>query len=70
MRPSGMRIAILFHESERGLDPRAYIVGHLAECWREDGLEVIHLYGIDQFVPAARPHPGWQVAVLCRSATS
>lgn len=52
MRPSGMRIAVLFHASERGLEPRSYIVGHLTDIWREDGLEVIHLHGVDQFVPA------------------
>lgn len=52
MRPSGMRIAILFHELERDLDPRSYLVGHFSELWRQDGLEVIHLYGIERFAPA------------------
>jgi hypothetical protein len=47
-----MRIAILFHALERGLDPRLYLVAHLAELWREDGAEVVYLYGTDEFVPA------------------
>jgi hypothetical protein len=41
MRPSGLRIAVLFHELERGLDliPTSWATSRpLAE-------EVIHLYG-------------------------
>jgi hypothetical protein len=32
--------------------PRNYLVHHLAELWRRDGLEVVYLYGTDRFVPA------------------
>jgi hypothetical protein len=48
----GKRIAVLFHARERDLDPRLYLVGHLAELWREDGFEVVYLYGTDRHVPA------------------
>lgn len=48
-----MRVAVLFHARERGVvDPRVYLVHHLAEYWRKHGLEVIYLYGTDRFVPA------------------
>jgi hypothetical protein len=46
------RIAILLHERERGLKPARYLVHHLAEFWREDGHEVVYLFGTDRFVPA------------------
>jgi hypothetical protein len=52
MGPNGMRIAVLFHARERGFDPAGYLVHHLSELWREDGLEVVYLYGTDRFVPA------------------
>lgn len=52
MAERGKRIAVLFHARERDLDPRLYLVGHLAELWREDGLEVVYLYGTDRYVPA------------------
>jgi hypothetical protein len=52
MGPKGMRVAVLFHARERRLDPALYLVHHLARLWREDGLEVVDLYGTDRFVPA------------------
>jgi hypothetical protein len=40
-----MKIAVLFHERARGTDLTGYIVDHLAGFWREDGHEVIYLFG-------------------------
>lgn len=48
----GKRIAILKHEADRARDPSTYLVSLLAEVWRDDGHEVIPLYGIDEYVPA------------------
>lgn len=45
------RIAILFHESARG-QPLNYLINLFAECWREDGHEVIEVFGASEFVPA------------------
>jgi hypothetical protein len=45
------RIAILFHEKQRGQAMR-YLVDYYAEFWREDGHEVFYLFGVAQFVPA------------------
>lgn len=47
-----MRIAVLFHAGDRRTDPAAYIVHHLAQFWREDGHEVINLFGPRRFVAA------------------
>lgn len=44
-------IAILFHEKARGQSLN-YLINHYAEFWREDGHEVILLFGVTQFVPA------------------
>jgi hypothetical protein len=46
-----MRIAILFHENERGRRLERYYITHLAGHWREDGHEVEIVYG-PSFVPA------------------
>jgi hypothetical protein len=46
------RIAVLFHSMDDQDDLASYIVHHLAECWREDGHEVIYLFGSRRFVPA------------------
>ena len=46
------RIAILFHAKERGNPLSGFMVDHLADIWREDGYEVIYLFGVDEFVPA------------------
>src|ERR1017187_10351647 len=45
------KIAILFHEKDRGR-PLNYLINHIAELWREDGHEVVLLFGVTQFVPA------------------
>lgn len=52
MGRAGSRIAVLFHERERGLDPARYLVHHLAAFWREDGHDVAYLHGTKRFVPA------------------
>jgi hypothetical protein len=44
-------IAVLFHEKQRSLSPE-YLVTHLAGFWREDGHEVVFLFGTGQFIPA------------------
>lgn len=46
------RIAVLFHENDRGRDLSAYIVWLLAEIWKEAGHEVVLLFGTRRFVPA------------------
>ncbi len=45
------KIAILYHEKQRGKEMN-YIVDCYAEYWREDGHEVIPIFGVAQFVPA------------------
>lgn len=45
------RVVILFHELQYDRSS-GYMIDELAEIWREEGLEVIELYGIDRFVPA------------------
>lgn len=52
MPVSRKRIAVLFHKRDRYYNPSRYVVHHLADCWREDGHEVIYLYGVKRFVPA------------------
>ncbi len=49
---SPRRIAVLFHEGDRHVSPPSYIVDHLARCWREDGHEVIFLFGTRRYAPA------------------
>ena len=46
------RIAVLFHAGNRDTPLSAYIVDHLARFWREDGHEVVYLFGTRAFVPA------------------
>lgn len=45
------RIAILFHENGKRLNP-GYVISRFADIWREEGNEVIFLFGTKQFVPA------------------
>jgi hypothetical protein len=52
MGSPGIRVAVLFEGWERSFDPAGYLVHDLAQLWREDGLEVVYLYGTDRFVPA------------------
>lgn len=47
-----MRVVVLFHARERGVNPAGYLVHHFAQLWREDGVEVVYLYGTERFVPA------------------
>jgi hypothetical protein len=46
------RIAVLFHAGDRNSPLSGYIVDHLARVWREDGHEVVYLFGIESYVPA------------------
>lgn len=46
------RIAVLFHSGHRYNAQGGYIVDHLAQFWREDGHEVIYLFGTRRYVPA------------------
>jgi len=46
------RIAILFHQLARYLDLRTYAITFLADVWREQGHEVLFLFGCREFVPA------------------
>ena len=48
----GRRIALLFHESDRNRDLSAYAVSRLVPVWREDGHEVVPVFGAETFVPA------------------
>jgi hypothetical protein len=49
---TGRRIAVLFHERQRDSDAAVYLLDKLAAFWREDGHEVVYLYGTGRFVPA------------------
>lgn len=49
---SRKRIAVLFHRNDRHRDVRCYAVAFLADFWREDGHEVVFLFGTRQFVVA------------------
>lgn len=46
------RIALLFHARDRYNRQGGYIVDHLAQFWREDGHEVVYLFGTRQYLPA------------------
>jgi len=46
------RIVVLFHSGNRATYVTSYIVDHLARCWREDGHEVVYLFGTKTYVPA------------------
>ena len=43
---------MLFHREDRHYDPSRYIVHRLADYWREDGHDVVYLFGVKRFVPA------------------
>ncbi len=49
---SRKRIAVLFHSGHRYNSQGGYIVDHLAQFWREDGHEVVYLFGTGQYLPA------------------
>lgn len=46
------RIALIFHEHERRRDLPYFAVWNLAEIWRNQGMEVIALFGTGKFIPA------------------
>jgi hypothetical protein len=46
------RIAVLFHEGQEPARAVFYAIHHLAEIWRADGLDVVYLFGVEEFVPA------------------
>ena len=46
------RIVIIFHEQQRHRSVDRYLISQMAELWREDGLEVRNVFGVDEFVPA------------------
>ena len=52
MKPRTKRIAVLFHDRDRETPLSSYIVDHLARYWREDGHEVVYLFGTKSYVPA------------------
>jgi hypothetical protein len=52
MSLSPKRIAVLFDSLDEGADLSGYIVHHLAACWRDDGHEVVYLFGTRRFAPA------------------
>lgn len=46
------RFAVLFHENATEQTLKNYYITRLAEYWREDGHDVIFLFGVSNFVPA------------------
>ena len=46
------RIVIIFHEQQRHRSVDWYLISKMAELWRDDGLEVRNVFGVDEFVPA------------------
>jgi hypothetical protein len=46
------RFAILFHENATEGTLKNYLITRLADHWREDGHDVIFLFGLSDFVPA------------------
>lgn len=45
-------IAILFHETDHTRDLTSYMITGMADIWREDGHDVIFLFGVTRYVPA------------------
>ena len=52
MNLSKKRIAVLFHSGNSATGVTSYSVDHLAGYWREDGHEVVYLFGTKTYVPA------------------
>ncbi len=46
------RIVILLHERETPASVRAHLISYIADHWREDGHEVVYLFGTSTWVPA------------------
>jgi hypothetical protein len=49
---STRHIAILFHEADSERTQTRYVVHHMADIWREEGLKVSFLFGTARYVPA------------------
>jgi hypothetical protein len=52
MTVSDKRLAILFHEGETPDSVKSYVISDMAQYWREDGHEVLQLFGTSRFIPA------------------
>lgn len=53
--PNKKTIAVLWHEHQQQEQQNArvsYMISHYAQVWREDGHQVIDIYGPNQFTPA------------------
>lgn len=48
----GLRIAILWHRRQDPASVRGYLIDHLADYWRDEGIRVTHLFGTGRTVPA------------------
>ena len=48
----GRRIVVLLHRRQRERELRHYLIKHLADLWRSDGLDVVFLSGPDEVVAA------------------
>jgi hypothetical protein len=46
------RIAVLWHERDRGRDLQRYAITHLADHWRNDGHAVRFVFGVNRFEAA------------------
>ncbi len=46
------RIAILFHKEDTQEIIKSSLISYLSKFWKEDGHEVIYLFGVDEYVPA------------------
>ena len=49
---SQMRIAILLHKNDTKEILQSSLITYLAEFWREDGHEVLFLFGTEEFISA------------------
>lgn len=47
-----LRVAVLMHERDSMHVVRRYVLTLMADCWREDGHEVVFVFGAGTFVPA------------------
>src|SRR5262245_1737047 len=52
MKPGSQRIELPLHDGVGGTPMSGYMVAHLAGYWREDGHEVVYLFGTKSRVPA------------------
>ena len=47
-----MQIAILFRKVDKDKDLSCYTIHHIAELWKQSGLDVVYIFGVDKHVPA------------------